>query len=80
MFTISSFKSIKNEHDVYKSKDCMRNVYEFLRKDAMKKIYFKKKKAKLLTKEQEESYGNSKICSLCKEKVEEKHAKVKRIP
>ena len=44
MFTMSSFKSIKNEHDVYKKKDRRRNVYEFLRKDAMKKIYFKKKK------------------------------------
>ena len=34
---ISSFENIENKHDVYRSKDCMRNFYEFLRKDTMKK-------------------------------------------
>ena len=32
---------------------------------------------KLLTKEQQKSYQNAKICYICKEKVEEKHAKNK---
>ena len=38
----------------------------------MKIIYFKKKKMKLSTKEQQESYGNAKICYICKEKFENK--------
>ena len=36
----------------------------------MKIINFKKKKMKLLTKEQQESYENSKIRYICKEKSE----------
>ena len=34
----------------------------------MKKINFKKNKRKLLTKDQQESYENAKICYICKEK------------
>ena len=34
---------------------------------------------KLLTKEQQESYGNAKICYICKEKVENKYLKDKNI-
>ena len=45
----------------------------------MKIINFKKKKMKLLTKEQETSYGNSKICYLCKEKFENNYLKIKSI-
>ena len=33
---------------------------------------------KLLTKEQQESYGNSKICYICKEKRENKYLKGKK--
>ena len=43
----------------------------------MKIINFKKKKIKLLTKEQQESYENAKIY-ICKEKVENKYVKYKR--
>ena len=60
MTTISSFKSIKNKDDVYRSKDCMKEFFEFLRKHAMKIINFKTK-MKSLTKEQQESYENPKI-------------------
>ena len=49
---ISSFRSNKNEHDVYRGKDCMKKFSEFLREHPMKIINFKKKKMKLLTKEQ----------------------------
>ena len=28
MFTISSFRSIKNKHDVYRGKDCMKNCVD----------------------------------------------------
>ena len=41
----------------------------------MKKINFKKKKTKLLTKEQKESYENAKICYICKEKFENNYLK-----
>ena len=44
----------------------------------MKIINFKKKKMKLLTKEQKESYENSKICYICKEKFGNKYLKNKK--
>ena len=46
----------------------MKNCFELLRERAIKIINFKKKKMKLLTKEQQESYENSKICYICEEK------------
>ena len=55
MSTISSCRSIENKH-VYRGKDCMKKLCEFLREHAMKIINFKKKKTKLLTKKQQESY------------------------
>ena len=55
MSTMSSFRSIKNKHDVYRDRNCMKRFCEFLREHAMKIINFKKKKIKLLTKEQQES-------------------------
>ena len=58
MSTIFSFRSIENKHDVYRGKDSMKMFCEFLRKHAMKIINFKKKRMKLLTKEQQESYEN----------------------
>ena len=78
MSTISSFRSIENKHDMYRGKDCMKKLCEFLREHAMKIINFKKKKRKLLTKEQQESYENSKICYIYKEKVESKYLKDKK--
>ena len=45
---------------------------------ACKKIIdFKKKKIKLLTKEQQDSYENAKIYYICKEKLENKYVKDK---
>ena len=43
-------------------KDC-----EFLQENTMKIVKFKKKKMKLLTKEQQESFENAKNCYICKE-------------
>ena len=63
MSTVSSFRSIENKHDVYKGKDCMKKFCEFLRKHAIKKNL--KRKMKLLTKEQQESYENAQICYIC---------------
>ena len=78
MSTISSFRSIENKHDVCRGKDCMKRFCEFLREHAMKIINFKKKKIKLLTKAQQESYEHGKICYICKEKFEIKYLKDKK--
>ena len=51
----------------------MKKFCEFFREHAMKIINFKKKKMKLLIKEQQESYGNAKICYICKEKFENEY-------
>ena len=44
MSTISSFKSIENKHDMYRGKDSMKKLCEFLKDHAMKIINFNKKK------------------------------------
>ena len=56
----------------------MKNFCESLTEHAMNIINFKKKKMKLLTKGQQESYENSKICYICKEKFENKYVKDKK--
>ena len=38
MPTISSFRSVENMHDVYKGKDCVKKLSEFLIQHAMKII------------------------------------------
>ena len=75
MSAISSFRSIENKHDVSSGKNCMKTFCEFLREHTMNAINFKQKKMKLLTKEQQESYENAKICYICKEKFENKYVK-----
>ena len=65
MSRISSFRIIKN-------KFC-----KFLRKRGIKLINFRKKKMKLVTKEQQESCKNAKICYICKAKFEKKYLKDK---
>ena len=55
----------------------MKIFSELLREHAMKIIKFKKKKMTLLTKEQQESYKNAKVCFICKEKLENKYMKDK---
>ena len=76
MSTISSFKSIENKHDVYRGKNCMKTFCKSLREHAMEIITLKK--IKLLTNEQRKSYQNTKICYICKEIFDDKHAKVKK--
>ena len=78
MSTLFTFRSIENKHDVYIGKDCTKKFFESLREHAMKIINFKKIKLKLLTKEQQESYDNAKICYVCKEKFQNKGLKDKR--
>ena len=57
---------------------CMKKCCESLREQAVKTINFKKKKLKLLTKEQKESYENSRIWYICTEKLENKDVKGKK--
>ena len=68
MFKISSFKSIANKHYEYRGKDCLKKFCESIREHTMKIINFEKKTLKLLTKEQQESYENAKVCYDCKDK------------
>ena len=56
----------------------MKKFFEFLRKHTMKKIIFKKKKMKLLSKKQQDSYENAKICYMCEGKFENKYLKDKK--
>ena len=42
MSTISSFRSIENEHYVYRGNDCMKKFCEFVREHAKKIINLKK--------------------------------------
>ena len=79
MPTISSFRSTENKHDIYRGKDCMKKSCEYLREHEVKVINFKKKKMKLLTKEQQESYENAQVCYMCKEKFENKYLKDQNI-
>ena len=46
MSIISSFKDIENNHDVYRSTDCMKKFGESLTEHAMEIISFKKKEMK----------------------------------
>ena len=43
MSTISSFKNIENNHDVYRGKDYVKKFCESLREHVMKILNFKKK-------------------------------------
>ena len=68
--TILSFRSIENEHDVYRGNKCMKKFYEPLREDAMKIVICKKKKKmRLLIKLYQESYEKAKTCYICKDKL-----------
>ena len=79
MSTILSFKKIENQHDVYRGRDCMKTFCESLSEHTMKMINFKKKKIKLLTKRQQESYENAKIYYISKNKLKKKISNIKII-
>ena len=50
---------------------------KFLREHVKEVIDFKKKNMKFLTKEQQKSYENTKLCYTFKEEIKYKHAKDK---
>ena len=77
MSKISSFKNIQNRHDVYGGKDCIKKFCKSLREHALEIINFKKKKMKLLGKEQQESYENGK--TFVKKNLKINMVKVKNI-
>ena len=79
MSALSSFRSIENKHDACRGKDCMKRFCEFLREYAIKIINFKKKKMKVLTKEQQEWYENRKICCILKKNLKINIWKIKNI-
>ena len=56
----------------------MKKFCEFLREHAMKITKFKKKKMKLLNKEQQKSYENAKTCYICEWKFENKYLEDKK--
>ena len=56
----------------------MKKFCKSLREHTMEIINFKKKKMKLFTNELQKSYENAKICYICKEKFNNKHAKDKK--
>ena len=53
----------------YRGNDCMKKFCESLREHAMEIINFERKKMKLLTKEQQESYKNAKISYVYQENL-----------
>ena len=67
MSTVFLVRGIENKHEVYRNKDCTKKFCESLIQHAMKIMNFEKKKMKLLTKEQQESFKNSHICHICEE-------------
>ena len=77
MSAVSSLRNI-NKHEVYRSKDCIKKFCEFLIEHEMKVTNFKKKKMKLLLKENQQSYKNAKICYICNRKFENKYLKNKK--
>ena len=56
----------------------MKKFCEYLKEHAIEIISFKKKKMKLLTKGQQESCENTKICYICEEKFEDKYKNDKK--
>ena len=78
MSTISSFKDIGNNHDVYSSKDCIKTFCEQAMK-VKKIIHFKMKTIKSFTNEQQESYENAKICYIYKKSLKIKMFRIKNI-
>ena len=79
MSTMSTFKCIKNKHDLYRGKDCMKNFCESLRENTMEIINFEREK-EVINKQTSEIilYQNSKICYICKEKCKNKLIKDKK--
>ena len=62
---------------VYRDKDCMKKLCEFLRKQAIEMIFFFFLKLKLLRNKLQKSIENVNNCDFFKEKFEDNHGKDK---
>lgn len=60
------FDSKENEHDVFRSEDCMKKFCQSLREHAMKAIIFENKKMTPLANKKQEVHEKIKISFICK--------------
>ena len=65
MSTVWPFKAIKNKHDVYRGKDCMKKFCGSVKEYALKITNFKNKKMKLSINEEQKPFETAKICYNC---------------
>ena len=63
------FDNLKNKHDYFKGKDCIRNFCKDLKKHVTKKINNKKKKLIPLTNEENKSYLKQSVCCICQKNL-----------
>ena len=68
MFTSCSFDEKENKLNYYRGKDCIEKLCKKLKKRAMKIINYEKKEMIPLTKEENKSYKEQKICHICEKK------------
>ena len=68
MFINCSFDEKENKLDYYREKYCIEKLCKKLKKRAMKIINYEKKEMIPLTKEENKSYKEQKICHICEEK------------
>ena len=75
MSTIWTFNNIKNNHTLYRRKDCMKRFCEPLREHAKNITDFEKKKILPLTKEELKSGQDAKVCYISQKRVLKKPSK-----
>ena len=80
IFAHCSFDKSKNKLNYYRGEDCITKFCKDLREHATKIINYEKKDMIPLSKKEEESYNNQKVCYICKkefDKSDKKHHKVR---
>ena len=80
IFTHCSFNKLKSKLNYYRGEDCMTKFCKDLREHATKIINYEKNDMIPLTKKEEKSYNNQKVCYICKkelDKSDKKHYKVR---
>ena len=66
LFTHCLFDTTKSKHDCYRSKDCIKHFSKDLRKHARKITNYENKEIIPLTKEENKSYLERKVCHIWK--------------
>ena len=77
MSTISSFRGIKNKHDVYRGKDCTKKFCESFREHPLEIIDFKRKKNEFINKRAANLVKMQKPIILLKKKLKMNMFKIK---